>query len=233
MNWFDMNRSDWYALFLIKIFFALNIHWNICVWYELPLTLTFSLYGMQTRRNLNSHRSGCFMRELYAITIEKNTTSVIFLGWNRSQTGFWPVGWRMVTAAPSTVPRRECTLIRYTVSDCSSEKQWLLLPASTISSLVCLSVYQRNKWHKTNCLFSKFSKKKESMMLYDASFQSRYLWGPGWLCDNHWLLVRASRTHIYWSGQTAPHSRCSPAGWLVVQRNTQEIKFETLSGSAV
>lgn len=136
----------------------------------------------------------------------------------------------MVTAPPSTVPRRECTLMRYTVSDCSSEKQWLLLPASTISSLVCLSKHkrsERNKWHKTNCLFSKFSKKEIFMILYDASFQSWYLWGPGWLCDNHWLLVRASRTHIYWSGQTVPHSRCSPAGWLVVQRNTQEIMFKT------
>lgn len=95
MNWFDMNRSKRYALFLFKIFFALNIHWNICVWYELPLTLTFSLYGMQTRRNLNSHRSGCFMRESYAITIEKNITSVIF--WVeiclKQDSDLWGEGW--------------------------------------------------------------------------------------------------------------------------------------------
>lgn len=31
INWFNMNRSKRYALFLFKIFFALNIHENICV----------------------------------------------------------------------------------------------------------------------------------------------------------------------------------------------------------
>lgn len=67
-NLFGMNR--WKSMHCFKILVTLNIHGNICVWCEQALTvatLTFSLYGMQSRRNLNSHWSSCFMKELNAI----------------------------------------------------------------------------------------------------------------------------------------------------------------------
>lgn len=80
INWFGVNSWKGIHYFDSKSWF----HWmlmEIFVWFEQALnvaTFTFSLYGMQPRRNLNSHWSGCFMRELHTITVKQNKHQLLF-----------------------------------------------------------------------------------------------------------------------------------------------------------